>query len=62
MKAIIAAFLLISLSASSGHAGRARIGIINRAINPAIRPASDLAQWGVEDRWTAPIATGRGDC
>ncbi len=47
------------------HDGRARIGIINRAINLAIQPMSDLAQWGVEDRWTAPLATltsGRGDC
>jgi predicted transglutaminase-like cysteine proteinase len=45
--------------------GRARIGIINRAINLAIRPMSDLAQWGVIDRWSAPLvtlATGRGDC
>jgi predicted transglutaminase-like cysteine proteinase len=45
--------------------GRARIGIINRAINLAIRPTSDLAQWGVVDRWSAPLATlttGRGDC
>jgi predicted transglutaminase-like cysteine proteinase len=47
------------------HSGRARIGVINRAINLAIRPMSDLAQWGVEDRWTAPLTTlttGRGDC
>jgi predicted transglutaminase-like cysteine proteinase len=47
------------------HTGRARIGVINRAINLAIRPKSDLAQWGVEDRWTAPLATlttGFGDC
>jgi predicted transglutaminase-like cysteine proteinase len=47
------------------HSGRGRIGVINRAINLAIRPTSDLAQWGVEDRWTAPLATlasGRGDC
>jgi predicted transglutaminase-like cysteine proteinase len=47
------------------HGGRARIGMINRAINLAIRPMSDLAQWGVEDRWTAPLATfttGFGDC
>ncbi|HEX3340388.1 MAG TPA: transglutaminase-like cysteine peptidase, partial [Pseudolabrys sp.] len=47
------------------HTGRARIGVINRAINLAIRPMSDLAQWGVEDRWTAPLATlttGFGDC
>jgi predicted transglutaminase-like cysteine proteinase len=45
--------------------GRARIGVINRAINLAIRPMTDLAQWGVTDRWSAPLATlttGRGDC
>jgi predicted transglutaminase-like cysteine proteinase len=45
--------------------GRARIGIINRAINLAIRPMSDLAQWGVIDRWSTPLATlttGLGDC
>jgi predicted transglutaminase-like cysteine proteinase len=47
------------------HTGRARIGVINRAINLAIHPMSDLAQWGVEDRWTAPLATlttSFGDC
>jgi predicted transglutaminase-like cysteine proteinase len=47
------------------QSGRARIGVINRAINLAIRPMSDLAQWGVDDRWTAPLATlttGFGDC
>jgi predicted transglutaminase-like cysteine proteinase len=47
------------------RSGRARIGVINRAINLTIRPMSDLAQWGVEDRWTAPLATltsGLGDC
>ncbi|MGO9698797.1 MAG: transglutaminase-like cysteine peptidase [Xanthobacteraceae bacterium] len=47
------------------HEGRARIGVINRAINLAIKPTSDLAQWGVVDRWSAPLATlttGRGDC
>jgi predicted transglutaminase-like cysteine proteinase len=47
------------------HEGRARIGVINRAINLAIRPTSDFAQWGVVDRWSAPLATlttGRGDC
>jgi predicted transglutaminase-like cysteine proteinase len=45
--------------------GRARIGVINRAINLAIQPMSDLAQWGVPDRWSAPLetlASGRGDC
>jgi predicted transglutaminase-like cysteine proteinase len=52
---------------AQGHAqtGRARIGVINRAINLAIEPMSDLAQWGVPDRWSPPLetfATGRGDC
>lgn len=45
--------------------GRARIGVINRAINLAIEPTSDFAQWGVADHWSAPLetfATGRGDC
>jgi predicted transglutaminase-like cysteine proteinase len=45
--------------------GRARIGVINRAVNMAIIPTSDLAQWGVIDRWSPPLetfATGRGDC
>jgi predicted transglutaminase-like cysteine proteinase len=45
--------------------GRARIGVINRAINMAIEPMSDWAQWGVPDRWSAPLetfTTGKGDC
>lgn len=45
--------------------GRARFGVINRAINLAIQPVSDLAQWGVPDRWSAPLetfTTGKGDC
>jgi predicted transglutaminase-like cysteine proteinase len=45
--------------------GRARIGIINRAVNLAIRPMSDMAQWGVIDRWSPPLetfTTGAGDC
>jgi predicted transglutaminase-like cysteine proteinase len=47
------------------RSGRARIGIINRAINLAIIPTSDVAQWGVADRWSAPLetfTTRRGDC
>jgi predicted transglutaminase-like cysteine proteinase len=47
------------------HSGRARLGIINRAVNLAIRPMSDLEQWGVIDRWSAPLdtfTTGLGDC
>ena len=45
--------------------GRARLGEINRAINLAIRPMSDLAQYGQVDVWTSPLATltkGGGDC
>jgi predicted transglutaminase-like cysteine proteinase len=45
--------------------GRARIGVINRAINLSIMSVSDMAQWGVEDRWSPPLetfATGKGDC
>jgi predicted transglutaminase-like cysteine proteinase len=52
---------------AAGHArtGRARIGVINRAINLAIQKTSDLKQWGVPDRWSAPLETfktHRGDC
>jgi predicted transglutaminase-like cysteine proteinase len=53
------------ISDGRAHDGRARLGVINRAINLAIQPTSDLAQWGVADRWSAPLATlesGRGDC
>jgi predicted transglutaminase-like cysteine proteinase len=45
--------------------GRARLGEINRAINLAIRPVSDLVQHGRIDVWTSPLATlarGGGDC
>jgi predicted transglutaminase-like cysteine proteinase len=45
--------------------GRARLGEINRAINLAIRPMSDLAQWGQIDVWSSPLVTfnhGAGDC
>ena len=45
--------------------GRARLGEINRAINLAIRPTSDLAQYGSIDVWSSPLATfarGAGDC
>jgi predicted transglutaminase-like cysteine proteinase len=45
--------------------GRARLGEINRAINLAIHPMSDLAQYGEIDVWSSPLATfasGAGDC
>jgi len=53
------------VKAASGREGLARLGEINRAINLAIRPVSDLAQYGVEDHWSSPLATlaaGAGDC
>jgi len=45
--------------------GRARLGEINRAINLAIRPMSDLSQYGEIDVWSSPLVTfahGAGDC
>jgi predicted transglutaminase-like cysteine proteinase len=45
--------------------GRARIGVINRAINLAIVATPDLVQWHVADHWSPPLetfTTGRGDC
>ncbi len=45
--------------------GRARLGEINRAINLAIRPMSDQAQYGETDVWSTPLVTfahGAGDC
>lgn len=57
---------LIDLTAEgAGRTGRARVGLINRAVDLAIRPTSDEVQWGVADRWSAPFETlrsGRGDC
>jgi predicted transglutaminase-like cysteine proteinase len=57
-------FLAIVDQARARH-GRARLGGINRAINLAIRPMSDLAQYGVIDVWSSPLVTfesGAGDC
>jgi predicted transglutaminase-like cysteine proteinase len=57
-------FLAIVDKAKSRQ-GRARLGEINRAINLAIRPMSDLAQFGEIDVWSSPLVTftsGRGDC
>jgi predicted transglutaminase-like cysteine proteinase len=45
--------------------GRARLEMVNRAVNAAIRYTTDFAQHGVADRWTAPLAalaSARGDC
>jgi len=61
----VARQFLAIVDAAAAHSGRARIRMINRGINLAIRPMSDLEQWGVDDRWSAPLdtlTTGRGDC
>jgi predicted transglutaminase-like cysteine proteinase len=45
--------------------GIARLGEVNRAVNLAIRPVSDLANFGQTDVWSAPLSTlarGSGDC
>jgi predicted transglutaminase-like cysteine proteinase len=57
-------FLAI-VDAGRARDGRARLGEINRAINLAIRPMSDLAQYGQIDVWSTPLVTfasSAGDC
>jgi predicted transglutaminase-like cysteine proteinase len=57
--------LLAIVDDARSHEGLARIGDINRAINLAIRPMSDLAQYGELDVWSSPLVTlahGAGDC
>ena len=57
--------LLSIVDAGRQREGRARLGEINRAVNLAIRPMTDLAQFGQEDVWSSPLATfyrGAGDC
>src|SRR5215831_18738502 len=57
---------LISLSMEGyGRSGRARVGLLNRAVNLAISPVSDETQWGVPDHWSDPLETlhsNSGDC
>jgi predicted transglutaminase-like cysteine proteinase len=53
--------LLAIVDSARARDGRARLGEANRAINLAIRPASD----GDDDVWSPPLATfqrGAGDC
>jgi predicted transglutaminase-like cysteine proteinase len=57
--------LLAIIDSGRAREGRARLGEINRAINLAIRPMTDLAQYGEVDVWSAPLdtfRTGAGDC
>jgi predicted transglutaminase-like cysteine proteinase len=57
-------FLAI-VEAAHARSGRARVGEVNRAVNLAVQPGSDLAKFGVPDVWATPLmtfATGTGDC
>jgi len=56
---------VLMLEETKLRSGRARIETANRLINGAIQYQSDLAQHGMIDLWSAPLAslgTGRGDC
>lgn len=56
---------LAMVDVAKAHEGRARLGLLNRAINLAIRATSDLAQYGQPDVWSSPLVTlttGAGDC
>jgi predicted transglutaminase-like cysteine proteinase len=57
--------LLDIIAEGAGRVGLARVGLINRAVDLAIAPASDEVQWGVADHWSPPfetLETRRGDC
>jgi predicted transglutaminase-like cysteine proteinase len=61
--------LLAIVAIGRAHTGRARIGMINREVNLAIKqvPMDESKPWdpGVAVRWNAPLeslASGRGDC
>jgi predicted transglutaminase-like cysteine proteinase len=57
--------LLAIVDNARAREGRARLGEINRAINLAIRPMSDMAQYGQIDVWSSPLVTlahAAGDC
>jgi predicted transglutaminase-like cysteine proteinase len=57
---------LISLSLQGyGRNGRARVGVLNRAVDLAISLVSDERQWGVPDHWSDRLETlhsNSGDC
>jgi predicted transglutaminase-like cysteine proteinase len=57
--------LLAIVDSARARDGRARLGEINRAINLAIKPMTDMAQYGQIDVWSSPLVTfttGAGDC
>jgi predicted transglutaminase-like cysteine proteinase len=57
--------LLDIVAEGADRTGRARVGLINRAVNLALILTGDERQWGVEDHWSPPLETlqtHRGDC
>jgi predicted transglutaminase-like cysteine proteinase len=51
------------VDSAAGLDGKTRLGVINRAINAALRPSRDSAEAG--DVWSSPLETlgrGAGDC
>jgi predicted transglutaminase-like cysteine proteinase len=61
----VAQELLDIVAEAAGRSGRARVGLINRAVDLAITPTGDEVQWGVADHWSPPFETlrsHRGDC
>jgi len=61
----VALRFLAIVEAARERDGLARLGEINRAVNLAIRPMSDLANYGEIDVWASPLMTltrGAGDC
>ena len=65
-----AARFLATIAEARELNGRVKLAVVNRNINMAIRYVSDMTQWGVPDRWSAPLDTnnkgsfdtGLGDC
>ncbi len=60
-----AARFLAIIEAARFRSGRARVGEVNRAVNLAVRPMSDLVRFGIPDVWATPLMTfaaGAGDC
>jgi predicted transglutaminase-like cysteine proteinase len=60
-----AAQFLRLIGAVKSKSGRDQLDEANRGVNQAIRYMTDSAQYGVVDRWSAPLATfatGKDDC
>jgi predicted transglutaminase-like cysteine proteinase len=57
--------LLAIIAKGADSTGRIRLGLINRAVNLAIRPLNNSTPREVRDHWNDPLTTlmaGHGDC